>query len=81
MNTEFKREDRYLTLKRTDIKEALTDSEIRQLIYLADKVSLWRDWNGKPEFCAVLIESDWPEYEPVWAMLEARLTGKSPEKG
>lgn len=23
----------------------------------------------------LVIESDWPEYEPVWAMIEARMTG------
>lgn len=33
---------------------------------------------GKPVDC-VVVESDWPEYEIVWQMIEARVSGKPSE--
>ena len=30
---------------------------------------------GKPVDC-VVVEADWPEYEIVWKMIEARMNGK-----
>jgi hypothetical protein len=33
---------------------------------------------GAPARSFLVIESDWPEYEPAWAMIEARMTGQLP---
>lgn len=66
---EFKREARYIVIKRTDLDRAPTwkKVELSLALELLDGDLPKRDY--------VVIESDWPEYEPVWKMLEARVTG------
>jgi hypothetical protein len=32
----------------------------------------------KREECCVVVESDWPEYEPTWKVIEARVMGAQP---
>lgn len=61
--TEFIREERYIVIKRKHLSEAKEEAFRR---YLFD------DEIGTVE-CAV-VESDWPEYEPVWQMIEQRVT-------
>jgi NTP pyrophosphatase (non-canonical NTP hydrolase) len=34
-----------------------------------------RNQLGKPPLKCLVIESDWPEYEPTWKAIEARMTG------
>ncbi|NWB47087.1 hypothetical protein [Pseudomonas gingeri] len=70
MSSEFKREDRYIVIKRKDLEKvpvayrsALVDPMLSLLSHLPPR-----------EF--VVIESDWPEYRMVWAMLEHRMAGK-----
>lgn len=58
--TEFKREERYLVIKLKQI-----DSE---------KESALRAMQLPLTDC-VVVESDWPEYEAVWELLESRVTG------
>ncbi|MNJ27634.1 hypothetical protein D3C77_221430 [compost metagenome] len=36
---------------------------------------------GAPARSLLTIESDWPEYEPVWSMIEARVTGQPASDG
>jgi hypothetical protein len=58
----FKREDRYIVVKRSNI----SDQVERELL-------LWLKEAGIQQVPrAVVVEGDWPEYEPVWAMIEAR---------
>lgn len=73
----FRRELRYIVLKYSDMKTAgITLDELSVLKSIMDKVDLNRDQNNKiPLECAV-IESDWPEYEPVWKMIEDRMEQK-----
>lgn len=71
----FKREFRYFVLKYNDTRDALTSSEYDTLCYLADKVSAWREDQGKIPLTAVVVESDWPQYEAVWTMIEAEAGG------
>lgn len=60
---EFRREARYYTIKR---KHLTADQEHQLRAFLADASIETVD--------CVVVESDWPEYEPVWSMLEARCT-------
>lgn len=58
---EFKREERYTVIKNNQ----LTDKQVQYL-----KVCIFGE--GIPTVECVVIESDWPEYEPVWGMLKTR---------
>lgn len=58
---EFKREERYTVIKHNQ----LTDKQVQ---YLKDCIF----GEGIPTVKCVVIESDWPEYEPVWDMLKTR---------
>lgn len=69
----MKREPRYTVLKNTDAEKHLDGDEISLLVALCDKVTLGRYRDGKPALQCVVIESDWPEYEPTWAAIERRV--------
>lgn len=75
--SEFRREDRYLVIKRTDMDKA--DIGIRQGF---QRNSRWLHdsmlKNGAPARSFLVIESDWPEYEAVWKMIEDRMNGAKP---
>lgn len=68
----FVREPRYSVMKSKDMKNALSEKEIEQLNMLNRKVDEWRIQNGKASLKCVVVEEDWPEYEPVWKMIEDR---------
>lgn len=70
------RENRYLVVKRKDILAHLTKAEEHQLGLLIEKIADGRKLQGKRELNCVVVESDWPEYEPTWAMIEARVDSK-----
>ena len=72
--TKFKREDRYLVIKRSDIPH-LSKNDQQHLDQIADRLRTIRYGNGKPDLKCVVVESDWPEYETVFKMIEARVTG------
>lgn len=60
----FKREERYIVVKRkslTAIQETALRAHIARL--------------GIETVECVVVESDWPEYEHVWDMIEARCEG------
>lgn len=61
----FEREDRYFVIK----KSHQSDDQLAALERLFDA------WKICTVQC-VVVESDWPEHEPVWAMLQARMTGQ-----
>lgn len=68
--SDFKRENRYTVIKHNQ----LTDSQSGHL----------KDFllgEGVPTVKSVVIESDWPEYEPVWSMIERRMSGKPEHVG
>lgn len=66
------KEIRYLVLKLSDIKAALSTNEIRTLSMLCDKVSIQRH-KTKPPLECVVVEKDWPEYEGVWQSILDRI--------
>jgi hypothetical protein len=74
MTTQFKREERYYVLKISDMKKYLSAEKQESVIDTAGKLNAGRAVDGKPVLQAVVIESDWPEYERVWQMLETRMT-------
>ena len=58
---DFKREERYTVIKHNQ----LTD---KQIGFLKDCIY----GEGIPTVECVVIESDWPEYEHFWKMIEER---------
>ncbi len=73
--SDFKREDRYLVLKRTDIekaKERMTAKDWDNFQYVVGLINYTRKKNNKQPLKCVVVESDWPEYEPTWKAIEIR---------
>jgi|GEM_PF-5528652 len=68
MSQEFQREDRYIVIKRKDL-EKVPAAYRKDLL---DPLPWLQVHLPRREF--LVIESDWPEYEPVWAMVQARMT-------
>ena len=60
----FVREERYIVIKRKHLSEA-QEHDLREGMCLRSI--------GTVE--CVVVERDWPEFEPVWQMIEARMTG------
>ena len=74
----MEREDRYIVIKRSDLdvtafRGGLISADINELNRILEEVQLERHKRGKGDLKAVVVESDWPEYEPVWKMIEARV--------
>lgn len=70
----FKRERRYIVIKISDLVDATglpMQPSIEAYMRMTDDI---RKSAGKPPLECVVVESDWPEYEHVWAMIEARCT-------
>lgn len=67
------REYRYMVFKLKDIKAALTQDERDILERLLDDVYAYRVGEGKAPLECVVVESDWPEYEPTWKAIEERV--------
>jgi hypothetical protein len=70
--SEFQREDRYIVIKRSDLKKV----PVAYRSHLVDPMFSLLSHLPRREF--VVVESDWPEFEPVWRMIEARVTGTPP---
>ena len=66
--SEFQRGERYIVIKLAN----LTSRQHEKLPSMLDSFA---------SACvnSVVVESDWPEFEPVWRMIEARVTGVVPE--
>ena len=78
MQKQFKREQRYFVVKVKDAKEYLDAHQLEKLAEIADTISEGREKDGIPAVDCVVVESDWPEYEPTWKAIEARVTGAQP---
>lgn len=78
---EFQREARYIVVKLTDLASAgLSRGEIDAFNNFCDKIAIARASHGKPPLQCVVIESDWPEYEPTWDAIKVRMEGELPER-
>lgn len=74
----FYREQRYIVLKLSDIERAnLTAEERVALNAICLRVYAARRASGRPRFGAVVVEAGWPEYEPTWRTIEARVRAES----
>ncbi len=70
----FKREERYIVLKRTDVNKYVPPWLARMLDDIAYIIYEGRLKDGRsPELNSAVVEADWPEYEPVWAMIQRRV--------
>ena len=77
----MKLEPRYIVLKLKDIAAAgVTADEIAAFNVVCDKVSAWRTGAGKGLLECLVVEKDWPEYQPTLAALSDRVDGKEPAK-
>ncbi|WP_313461528.1 hypothetical protein [Pseudomonas nitroreducens] len=70
--SEFKREERFIVIKRKHLS-----AESRTHDSLEQELRIWLDRHLVPTSECVVVESDWPEYETVWAMLAARIEGRA----
>lgn len=79
-------ENKYIVFKSSDVEAAVRSDLLDPAVYgmlqaLRDAVDRVRGRRGKLEpFRAVVVESDWPEYEPTWNAIEQRYTGTRFEK-
>ena len=83
MKTEkpFVRENRYIVFKLRDITNARTSgvlslSQQGCIGALQRMVDQERVYRGKSPLECVVVEKDWPEYELVWALIEARVASE-----
>jgi len=78
--SKFTREHRYVVFKRKDLLEAdLSEDELNTLLVIADKLVTCRRNAGKKPLQCLVVESDWPEYEPTWKAIEDRCSQPSPQ--
>ncbi|RON52891.1 hypothetical protein BK666_01970 [Pseudomonas frederiksbergensis] len=69
----FQREDRYIVIKRNDLKKvpvSYRSSLVEPMFSLLSHL---------PRRECLVIESDWPEYERYWQMIERRVAGQASE--
>lgn len=67
---EFTRENRYIVLKRKDVRGTLTPEELGQLNSICDRIEEQRRLLAKPKLRCVVVESDWKIYNEVWALVQ-----------
>jgi hypothetical protein len=78
MMTNFQREKRYIVIKKTDLEAiqiSLAPVEKQSFNNVLDELAKYRDVVGKAPLECVVVEKDWPEFELVWKLIEARMTG------
>lgn len=63
----FIREERYIVIKRKHLYSG-NEATLRDFL---------RKWQIPTVEC-VVVESDWPEYEPTWGAIEKRMRESSP---
>ncbi|AVX37784.1 hypothetical protein [Yersinia massiliensis] len=73
----MEREERYIVIKRSDAEKYLGHFNFQLLDTLENSIKKGRDIESKPPLQCVVVESDWPEYETVWSMIESRVDGIS----
>lgn len=71
----FKREDRYIVIKRSDVDRFWRADVREQFMAALDRLNAHHV--RIPQRSYVVVESDWPEYALVWQLIEARVSGKA----
>lgn len=72
----FQIEDRYLVAKITDCENTLSDIEFSWLLELLSKIHQRRLEENRGKLQCLVIECDWPEYEPAVEMLRERVNNE-----
>lgn len=75
----MKREKRYLVLKNSDMDRCLSEDQKRQLSSICATIDRSRRGIEKEPLKVVVVEHDWPEYEPTWQAIEKRMTQHRPQ--
>lgn len=76
---EFEREQRYIVIKLSDLRASeISGDDLQALNRVCQSVANNREQTGKQPLRCVVVESDWPEYEPTWQAIEQRVAGTTP---
>jgi hypothetical protein len=75
--TKFTREPRYIVIKVADT-HFLPQEALEWFSVIVNRIDIERRLRGKDDLKCVVVEHDWPEYEPTWKAIEARMTGVQP---
>lgn len=70
--------DRYTIIKNSDALLALDEQDSNDLNRIMRKIARYREKRSAIPFECVVVEHDWPEYEPVWNAIEQRVDGPHP---
>lgn len=75
----MKRKNRYIVIKRTDLDSArslVTPTTFQAFESVINLVDAYRKSRLRGPLCCVVVEHDWPEYEPTWRAIAARVDTK-----
>lgn len=73
----FKREHRYFVIKLSDVEKLQLGA--REIVEAnMESADFYMSEHGAQNRQCLVIESDWPEYEVVWKMIENRTNGAKP---
>lgn len=64
---------RYIVIKRKDFEDYLTQEERDDITHALTMVDNMRTKEGRKSLEALVVEKDWPEYEPTLKALEERV--------
>lgn len=71
MSEEFKFEDRYIVIKRSDLDQIVREDVREQFFAALKRVNEHHVRVQQRQY--LVIESDWPEFYPAFKMIEARM--------
>lgn len=71
--SEFKREPRYIVFKIKDLEAYCSEQTRETALSIGDIIANGRRREEKAPFKAMVVEQDWPEFEPTWKAIERRL--------
>lgn len=74
MSEEFKREDRYIVIKRSELS-CLSAPELVELEIILGQIRMAHAKAKKPPLQCAVVESDWSIYEQVWKLIELEAQG------
>lgn len=77
---EFKKEQRYIVVKLSDLehaKEKVTAKQFETFQRVLEMVTASREIGlKKPPLCCVVVEGDWSIYEQVWNLVQQEFEAK-----
>ena len=70
----FEREDRYIVIKRSDMDRIPNQKVVHSFLGALGELSAHSVRIPQRKF--LVIESDWPEYDPAWKLIQDRVQGR-----